>query len=199
MPRLTESRVPSCRFHKQSGQALVTLNGRDICLGKHGTPQSKPEYNRLLAEWLSNGRFLPPSPQVITVLEVAEFGPLCLKAVREKMIEKKWCRKSVNDQTARIKHVFKWAVENELVPPSIYHGLIAVAGLKVGRSGARESAPVRPVSQEQIDAILKHVSRQVSAMIRLQFLTGMRPGEVCAMREIDMDSPDVIGIGWYRR
>ena len=229
MPRLTESRVPSYRLHKQSGQAIVTLNGRDICLGKHDTPQSKSQYNRLLSEWIANGRFLPPSPQAVTILEIAdaflkhaeiyyrdaegeftsevfnyrsalkpllklyadmpaaEFGPLCLKAVREKMIELEWCRKSVNDQTARIKHMFKWAVENELVPPSIYHGLLAVSGLKVGRSGARESKPVLPVTEEHVASVLKHVSRQVAAMIRLQFLTGMRPGEVCAMRGSDID------------
>ena len=56
MPRLSPSAVPSYRLHKQSGQALVTLNGRDVLLGKHDSPDSRQEYNRVIAEWLANGR-----------------------------------------------------------------------------------------------------------------------------------------------
>jgi hypothetical protein len=45
--------VPSYRLHKQSGQAIVTvtLNGvrKDILLGRRGTPESKEEYERVLA------------------------------------------------------------------------------------------------------------------------------------------------------
>src|SRR5215217_651349 len=50
------SHVPSYRLHKPSGQAVVTLGGRDLYLGKHGTPESRAEYDRLLAEWLAGGR-----------------------------------------------------------------------------------------------------------------------------------------------
>jgi integrase len=55
MPKLT-NRVPSYRKHKQSGQAIVTLNGRDFLLGPHGTRSSRAKYNRLVAEWLANDR-----------------------------------------------------------------------------------------------------------------------------------------------
>jgi integrase len=37
----------------------VTLDGRDFYLGRHGSPASRIEYDRLVAEWLSNGRRLP--------------------------------------------------------------------------------------------------------------------------------------------
>ncbi len=37
MPDLFPSRVPSYRRHKPSGQAVVTLNGKDIYLGKWNT------------------------------------------------------------------------------------------------------------------------------------------------------------------
>ena len=118
----------------------------------------------------------------------AQFGPLALKAVRQAMITQGLCRTSINRRVGRLKHVFKWAAENELVPPAVYHGLQAVAGLKAGRSDARESAPVRPVPEDHVRAVLPHVSRQVGAMIRLQLLTGMRPGEVVAVRGIDLDT-----------
>jgi integrase len=49
-------RNPSYRLHKSTGQAVVTLNGHDHYLGKHGTPASKAEYDRLIGKWLNNGR-----------------------------------------------------------------------------------------------------------------------------------------------
>jgi integrase len=47
--------VPSYRRHKQSGQAIVTVRlpdgrRRDVLLGRYGTPESKAEYRRVLAE-----------------------------------------------------------------------------------------------------------------------------------------------------
>ena len=70
MPKLAANAVPSYRLHKQSGQALVTLDGRDICLGKHNTPESHQRYAQLIAEWLANGRQLPVRSDDITVAEV---------------------------------------------------------------------------------------------------------------------------------
>lgn len=55
MPRLG-NRVPQYRRHKQSGQAIVTINGRDYLLGSYGTSASKLDYDRLITEWLSSGR-----------------------------------------------------------------------------------------------------------------------------------------------
>jgi hypothetical protein len=46
MPRLTQS-VPKHRLHRQSRQAIVTINGRDHLLGPHETKASKVEYDRL--------------------------------------------------------------------------------------------------------------------------------------------------------
>ena len=33
--------LPSYRLHKPTGQAVVTLNGKDHYLGRHGTRESK--------------------------------------------------------------------------------------------------------------------------------------------------------------
>jgi integrase len=51
MPRLTR-KLPSLRHHKPSGQAVVTLAGRDIYLGSWGSPESRVEYERVIGEWL---------------------------------------------------------------------------------------------------------------------------------------------------
>lgn len=51
----TPHRVPKYRLHKPSGQAVVTLGGRDFYLGKHNTPESHELYRRRVAEWLNTG------------------------------------------------------------------------------------------------------------------------------------------------
>ncbi|MGD0767780.1 MAG: hypothetical protein ABSB42_06240 [Tepidisphaeraceae bacterium] len=70
-----------------------------------------------------------------------EFGPLRLKTVRESMIATGRVRSNINHQISRIRSAFKWAAENELIPASICHGLMAVKGLQAGRCGAVESEP----------------------------------------------------------
>jgi hypothetical protein len=67
MPRLVDA-LPKDRKHKASGQAVVTLNGRDHYLGPSGTSASKAFYDRLIAEWLMQGRSASaPTAEAITV------------------------------------------------------------------------------------------------------------------------------------
>jgi len=117
----------------------------------------------------------------------SDFGPKSLKVVRQAMIDADLSRGVVNRRINRIKRLIKWAVAEELVPPSNYHALQAVAGLRYGRCDARETEPVKPVPDAWVDATLPYVSAQVSAMIQLQRLTGMRPCEVVLMRGRDLD------------
>ena len=63
--------LPKYRKHRTSSQAVVTLNGRDFYLGPHGTKASKIEYDRLIGEWLANGRQpLDVSAVEITIVEL---------------------------------------------------------------------------------------------------------------------------------
>jgi len=232
-------RTPKYRLHRPTGQAVVTLNGRDFYLGKHDSPGSRSEYDRLLAEWLVNGRSAAPvatgqlTRDGITVGELilaylrhaagyyvkdgeptkevaniklalrqlrklyahspaGDFGPLALKAVRGAMIADKLCRTEVNKRVRHITRMYRWATENEMVPPSVHHGLKAVAGLKRGRSEARESPPVKPVPDAFVDALRGYLPPQVWAMVELQRLTGMRPGEVTIMRAADLETSGVV-------
>lgn len=52
-------KVPSYRHHAGSGQAVVTIDGRDYYLGKYRSAASRREYDRLIHEWLAGGRQLP--------------------------------------------------------------------------------------------------------------------------------------------
>src|SRR5262249_5767533 len=96
-------------------------------------------------------------------------------------------RPVVNQRVGRIRRMFKWAVENELVPPSVLQGLAAVRGLQIARCNAREPEPVRPVAEPIVHATLVHVLPPIRALIELQLLTGMRPGEAVVMRACDID------------
>ena len=56
MPKLSPDKQPSYRLHKRSGQAIVTLSGRDILLGTYGTKASRAEYDFVTGEWIANVR-----------------------------------------------------------------------------------------------------------------------------------------------
>lgn len=116
-----------------------------------------------------------------------DFGAIKLKTVRQAMIDAGLARTTINQRVGRIVHVFKWAASEELVPVTTYQLLKTVAGLQQGRTNARETEPIRPVSDEMVDAIRTHVAPQVWAMVELQRLTGARPGEVVIMRTCDVD------------
>ena len=230
---LRVARVPSYRLHKPTGQAVVSLNGRDIYLGRHNSKHSRAEYNRLIGEWIANGCELPPDGTDIAVVELiarwwkfakghyrrngkptgtlgsvrpvlrilkevygptpaAQFGPLALKAVRLKFIERGGSRNYVNRSIQRIKQLFKWAVSEQLVPPSVHQGLACVTGLQRGRTTARETAPVLPVGAAVVEATLPHLPAVVADMVRLQRLTGARPTEVCLIRPGDLDRSEKV-------
>ena len=71
MPVLTHA-FPKYRRHRGSGQAVVTISGKDHYLGPHGTKASKILYDRLILEWLAAGRPMAQQapPSEITVKEV---------------------------------------------------------------------------------------------------------------------------------
>jgi integrase len=117
----------------------------------------------------------------------AEFGAAGFKAVRRAMINAKLCRNTVNGRMGKLRSLFRWAVEERMIPAEVFVELASVKALKRGRDGVRETEPVGPVADEQVAAVLPHVPAPVRAMIELQRLTGMRPGEVTAMRGADLD------------
>ena len=54
--------VPKYRKHKPSGQAVVTVSGRHIYLGKYGTPESREEYRRVLGQSQQSEYVVVPTP-----------------------------------------------------------------------------------------------------------------------------------------
>jgi hypothetical protein len=87
---------------------------------------------------------LQPLRDLYASTPASEFGPKWLQAVRQHMVEEGLCRNVVNHRISRIKRAFKWAVAEELVPATAFHGLQAVGGLRFGRTEARETEPIKP-------------------------------------------------------
>lgn len=222
MPR--QKKKPSYLLHKPSGQAYARLNGRIVYLGKYGSPESKGQYDALVATWLEGqtadrftlrldelalkylkhceSYYVKDGVQTTEVGKVRDalrlvvsstghqfarnFGPQKLMTVRDEMIGLGWRRITINQQVSRIRRCFKWGVQQELIPPETLTALQTVPGLREGRSKATDSQPIRPVSLAAVEAVRPFVSRPIWAMIQLQLLTGMRPGEVMQMRGCDL-------------
>ncbi len=126
-----------------------------------------------------------------------DFGPKKLKAVRELMIAgytdedgevAGLSRGVVNNRIGRVRRIFRWAESEELVPAGLTHSLKTVDGLKRGeRRDCLETDPVRPAPEKDVDAALPRLPEVIADMVRVQRLTGCRPGEVCAMRPVGID------------
>lgn len=117
-----------------------------------------------------------------------DFGPLALDELRNAMIDElDWSRKYINKQVNRIRAMFKWASSKEIVDASIPAGLRELAGLKKGRTRARETERVTTVADSVIDATLPHLPPMIADMVRVQRLTSARPGEICSMAPGDID------------
>jgi integrase len=183
----TES-VPTCGKNGISIAALIVKydDHARIYYTKGGAPTD--ERYRIKAA-------VQPLLRLYASTAAGEFGPKRLKAVRDELVKsgyrssgKPLRRKYVNDLVACIKRLFRWAVSEELVPPSVYEGLRAVPSLRRGKAiGVSESQSVKPVPEEHIGPVLEQVSPQIASMIRLQLISGMRPDEVTIMRPCDVD------------
>lgn len=146
---------------------------------------------KLTGEFCNLKDALRPVVELYGGSQAMDFGPRALKSVRQAMIRADLCRKVINSRVNRVRRMFKWGVENQLLGPHVLEGLRAVAPLRPGRSAARETKPIEPVPDSLLGPVLEVASRQIAAMIQLQRLTGMRPGEVTIMRarDIEMTGP----------
>jgi integrase len=231
MARTKKGAPPSYRLHKATGQAVVTIDGRDIYLGNFGSENSVRQYaiaiagddlkpstkgkasdddtpktlvEVLAAFWkhansyyIKNGK---PTNEIDALRIVirdakllfghelaADFGPKKLKAVRQLWIDRGQARPTINKNMRRLTRIFRWAVEEEMVPGELLPNLTAVPGLKKGRCQSPEPEPILPVGLATVEETIPHMTPVLADMVRFQLLTGARPGEVCRMRPCDID------------
>lgn len=97
---------------------------------------------------------------------------------------------TVNDRLHWIKRAFAFAREAGRIPKDNLYDVMQVARLVPGRCRASAPRRIEPVAEAWVELTKRHTTRVVAAMIDLQWLTGMRPAEVCSMRPADLDAAE---------
>lgn len=120
-------------------------------------------------------------------LPAKDFSIASLRACRAAMIANGVSRVVTNAYVRWIRRAFRFGVTEGLVPAPVWHELLALEPLQRGRSPAPDYPRVQAVPIEYARAV-QRVSRPIiAAMIEVQILTGMRPGEVCRLRVDEID------------
>ena len=132
---------------------------------------------------------------------VSDFGPDELHKIQQALISheyvqgktvKRYTRQGINDVIKWIKRVWKWGLGRQLVNPEKLQSLDEVKSLRLGGNSAIEKAKRKRVTENEFKKVLSCVNPVVADMLRLIWLTAMRPYEVCDMRPFDLirDDPE---------
>ncbi len=74
-----------------------------------------------------------------------------------------------------------------MIPGEIAQRLACLEPLRKGKTRAAESDPVRPANRVAVETLLPFLQPHIAIMVRVQYLCGMRPQDVCRMRWGDID------------
>lgn len=115
----------------------------------------------------------------------SEFSKADLEAVRQAMIDRRLSRGVVNKRVNKILRIFVWGTDDgrELAPVAVAATLKLIRRLEAHRSPAKDYAPVVGVDPKLVLRAADAANEVIAAMVKLQLLTGMRPGEVCGLRK----------------
>jgi integrase len=145
---------------------------------EYADSQSVKDHTRLAVQWLVD---------VYGPLPVVEIGPVALKAVRERMIDKGNSITTINGNISVLKRILKYGAENELIPGEVYHRCAALSNLRRGRCRAKPAREVKPVPAKDVDKTLPFLTPSVRAAVQLQRLTGARSSEILNLKGQDID------------
>lgn len=108
---------------------------------------------------------------------------------------RKITRRGINRKVTMMLQIFKWGRARGLVPKIVWADVAALEPLKRGEVGDRpeHGRPRRAVTVEEVEKVAAHCCPHVAALLRLQSLCGMRPGEALAMRWADIDKGTIDG------
>ncbi len=168
-----------------------TVNDVLLAYDKHAEAYYQPARDNSESCELDNLRYaLKPLKELFGSTDADDFGALSFKLVRRSMIDRKWTRRHINGCCNKIVRLFRWAAEEEMIPAEVWYKLKAVKSLRENTPGVKEKPLPEGVLDQHVQAALPYMTRPVAAMVRLQLLTGMRPGEVVRMRGCDLKISD---------
>ncbi len=177
MPRLIHA-PPKYRKHKASGQAVVTINGRDHYLGLYRSKASRREYDRLVGEWLARDR--QPLVDAADGLLVSELAARYWSYATQKYVR--------HGQPTAEQHHVKTALKHLL---RLYENHIAAefgpTHLKVVRQSMIEAGWARNYINGQVGVLVRMFKWGVtegllpaSVHAALDLVDGLRRGESAA-------------------
>lgn len=121
---------------------------------------------------------MKPVVELYGLLPIKEFGQKQLKAARNVMVSRGWTRGFTNKSVGRVRAVFRWGSENELVDVVVIQRLETVAALRAGKTIAKDNPEREAVPEASIAAVKAIVSPLVADLMTLQLACGARPGEL---------------------
>jgi integrase len=132
----------------------------------------------------------------------AEFDQLDLEKVRDALLRrpskrnpaKMLSRTYVNYLIGAIQTAWGWLASRKMVPATCALELRTLKALRENEGGA-ETPPIAAVSATDVAATLPRLSPTLRAMVQVGQLTGMRPGEICAMRRCDLATSATESVG----
>ena len=138
---------------------------------------------------------MAPVVELFGAIPAREFGVRHLRAVRQRLLERgSLSRRTINARINQIRRVWRWFAEHELAGGHQVQELAALRPIPPGRLGARESAPVQPVSEAVFQAIIETARaargwslRAAGSLAELQWWSAMRPAEACSLRGTDIE------------
>ena len=222
--------LPKYCLHKASGRAFVRIEGKMYYLGKYGSQISRQEYDRIIGEFITNGRQdLAPQNEILvenliarflehmernlhyshsykkqmagmlTLLNnlygkqpVSHFDRASLKAIRQQFVDKGLCRATINGYVGKIRKLFDWGCDEEIIPADIALALRTVRSLEWGRTAAIDYNPIEPIEDAIVEKTLPHLTPVYRDMVQVQRLIGGRPQDVRNMRFCDIDTSNDI-------
>jgi integrase len=123
----------------------------------------------------------------------AAFGPKALQDIQQAMLKAdRLTRYGINRRKQHIVAMFKWAVSEELVPPSAWHALQAVRALRRGKG--RDNPPRVPADPVAVDAVVAKLQADgntgAALCVRFMRSTGCRPSEAYGATPADLRLSD---------
>ena len=146
-----ETAARRTRNNTSEHDGRLSINELCVLFLKHAEQHYRKD-GKLTSEYDLLTLAIDPLKELFGMTPVEEFGPLALKAVREAMVAKGWTRGTVNAEVGRIRRIFRFAVENELLnDATVLSKLEAVSPLLAGRTEAPDNEPRQAVPQAQVE------------------------------------------------
>jgi integrase len=173
----------------QSTDSTGGLTVNELCLSflRHANSYYTKDGRPSAEVWCFKSA-IKPLIELHGLSRVNDITPLNLKAVREAFIAKGWSRIFCNKSTNRVRHIFRWAVENGMASVVTLQSLQAVSPLKAGKCAAPDHRRREAVDDARIEAVRRHLPQEHRDLLDLLRHTGARPSELLGLSLTAIDT-----------